>query len=72
METVPFNYYLMQRLLKYSSKYEINFQMWPKQYSIYISKDGIDLHSVGGYDCPNDVIEVALQYLDRINKNVTS
>lgn len=59
---------LMNRLLKYSLKYEISFQMWPNQYTIYIAKDGIDLYSYGGGSGPNETMIGALNYLDRINK----
>lgn len=61
---------LMARLMDYSEIYEINFQLWPECYSIYISKDGIDLHSYGGESEPNKTMKRALEYLDRINKKV--
>lgn len=58
---------LMKRLMEYSEWYEISFQMWPNQYTIYICKDGIDLYSYGGSDDPDETMEGVLKYLDRIN-----
>lgn len=54
--------------MNYSATYEISFQMWPKQYTIYVAKDGVDLHSYGGADDPNEAMKGILEYLDRINK----
>lgn len=65
---IEYNEFLMHRLMSYSSRYEISFQMWPNQYTIYIAKDGIDLHSCGGDAYPNEAMKRALEYLDRINK----
>lgn len=58
----------MSRLMDYSSVYEINFQMWPNQYTIYVDKDGVDLYSYGGADDPNEAMKGILKYLDRIKK----
>jgi hypothetical protein len=58
---------LWSKLLKYSEKYEITYQMWPEYHAIYIAKDGIDLYSFGSYD-PADTMRGALEYLDRITK----
>lgn len=60
---------LFNRLDKYAGKYDINFQLWGEdRYSIYISKDGIDLADFGGRATANEAMTDALQYLDRINK----
>jgi hypothetical protein len=56
---------ILSKLLKYSDRYEINIQFWPKQWSIFIAKDGVDLESYGG---GTEVLERGLDYLDRINK----
>lgn len=57
---------LLKRLLRYSDRYEINIQFWPKQTSVYISKDDIDLTDFGGdFDF---AIGAAVKFLDRINK----
>lgn len=61
--------FLFERLIEYSRKYEISFQMWPKQNTIYIEKDGVELQSFGGYDTAEDVMTHALEYLNRINKS---
>lgn len=64
---VKFTNALMKRLMDYSSVYEISFQMWPEQYTIYIAKDGVDLSSFGGGEGPDETMLRALNYLDRIN-----
>lgn len=65
---IIYDRYLMNRLMDYSSIYEISFQLWPKQYTIYIEKDGVDLASYGGSDNPNEALKRALEYLDRVNR----
>ena len=64
-DLVMASYFL--KLVGYSEQYEINFQMWPNQYTIYISKDGIDLSSFSGEDEIHSM-SMALKYLDRVNK----
>lgn len=39
---------LLSLLLKYSDRYEISIQFWPKQTAVYIAKDGVDLKDFGG------------------------
>jgi hypothetical protein len=58
---------LFRRLMAYSDRYMINFQMWPNQYTIYIEKDNVDLWSYGSSDA-TETMTVALEYLDRINR----
>jgi hypothetical protein len=62
---------LFARLLEYSKKYEISFQMWPDQKTIYIAKDGVDLTSYGSSDA-EWTMRSTLDYLDRINKKDVS
>jgi hypothetical protein len=56
---------LWKMLFEFSNKYEINFQMWPDQYTIYIEKDGIELWSFGSSSAEMTMNE-ALKYLNRI------
>jgi hypothetical protein len=58
---------LFKRLMAYSDRYMINFQMWPTYHTIYIEKDNVDLWSYGSYDA-TETMTVALGYLDRINR----
>lgn len=56
----------LKKLLKFSNKYEISIQFWPKQIAVYIAKDGMDLIDFGGdFDY---VIGKSIRYLNRINK----
>lgn len=57
---------LWTKLLKWSDVYEISFQMWPHQYTIFIEKDGVELWSFGT-DEPIEPLQKANQYLERIN-----
>lgn len=60
---------LWLRLLKYSDRYCINFQMWPEQYTIYIEKDGVELGNfVSGCDTAIESMRFAVEYLDRITR----
>lgn len=53
--------------MAYSDRYNINFQMWPNQYTIFIEKDCVELWDFGSHE-PIEVMRRALEYLDRINK----
>lgn len=56
----------LERLIKYSDRYQISIQFWPEQTSVFIMKDHVDLTSFGGgFD---ETIKAALDYLNRINK----
>lgn len=56
---------ILGRLLKYSDRYEISIQFWPKQIAVYISKDMVELKDYGGdFDF---AIKRSIEYLDRIN-----
>lgn len=55
---------MLKKLLKFSDRYEISIQFWPKQIAVYIAKDGVDLTDFGGdFDF---TIEKSIEYLNRI------
>ncbi len=58
---------LFAALIKYSERYEINFQFWPDQKTVYIAKDGIDLTSFSS-DNVADTLAQVIEYLNRINR----
>lgn len=61
-----------ERLNKFAGKYEFNFQMWGEgKYSIYVSKDGVDLWSCGGEETAEDAIKKTLNYLKSIKATIT-
>lgn len=61
--------HLFDKLNKYAGKYEISLQVWgPGKYTIYISKDGIDLWDRGGFETAEEAMKEAVNYLSRINK----
>jgi hypothetical protein len=56
-----------ERMLKYAGKYEISIQFWGESNTnAFISKDGIELYSIGGND-PETALQRTVEYLDRIN-----
>lgn len=57
----------LAELLKFSDRYEISIQFWPKQIAVYISKDGVDLADFGGGF--NFAIDNSIKYLKRINND---
>lgn len=59
---------LLTKIMRYSKKYEINVQFWPKQWAVYISKDGVELNSFGGD--PEPTLRQGVDYLDRITRAV--
>lgn len=62
---------LFEKLNAYAGKYQFSFQLWGKgEYTIYISKDFVELTSFGGYEDAEDCMLAALNYLDRINKKL--
>jgi len=58
---------LMLRLIDYSTRYEINIQLWPEYNTIYVAKIGIDMFNYGGHNL-KDVLVTVLGYLDRVNR----
>ena len=55
----------LNELISFSDRYEINIQFWPKQISVYIAKDGVDLID---YGCDFDfAIDNSIEYLKRLN-----
>lgn len=57
---------LLSKLLKYSDRYEISVQFWPKQTAVFIEKGGVELKSYGGdFDF---AIGESIKYLNKINK----
>jgi len=55
---------ILKKLLKFSDRYEISIQFWPKQITVYIAKDGVDLTDFGGdFDF---AIGESIEYLNRI------
>ena len=64
---------LFKELEKWSNKYDINFQFWHRNNSVYINKSGhndlmVDLYSTGGYDTPKEVIIAALDWIYKVNR----
>lgn len=55
----------LEKLIRYSDKYEISIQFWPEQIAVYIEKDGVELQSYGGGF--NHAIESGIDFLERIN-----
>lgn len=39
---------ILKKLIKYSDRYEISVQFWPKQTAVFIMKDRVDLKDWGG------------------------
>ena len=63
------NIHALEELLQYVEKYEIGLviHFWPKQWAVYIAKDGVDLTDFGGD--PDEAVEMANEYLYRITKH---
>lgn len=64
----------MYLLNEYMGRYCISFQFWGSgNNNVYIEKDGVELYSAGGEETPFDIMTIALNYLDKINrKNQTN
>lgn len=59
---------LFEKLLQFSDRYDISFQLWSGRYSIDIARDGVPLWDYGGSHEPAEVMEKALQYLKDVRK----
>lgn len=57
----------LQKLLKFSGKYEISIQFWPEQIAVYIAKDGVALIDFGGD--AEFAVGKSIEYLNRITGN---
>ena len=58
---------MIDKLIYYSERYEINLQLWPDQKTIFISKDGIELVDFSS-DSFEETAKMAIDYLGRINR----
>jgi len=47
--------------------YDFNLQLFNDEFNLYIEKNGVDLESFGGYQTESEVVEVAENYLNRVN-----
>lgn len=64
MKYTPKQMQLLERLLRYSERYQISIQFWPTQVAVYIMKDEVDLTSFGGtFD---EAIQMALDYFKKL------
>ena len=60
---------LFEKLNPYFGKYEISFQFWGVgNNNVFINKNDVEIASFGGEETPEDIMQVTLSYLDRINK----
>lgn len=58
---------LVNEIAIWSKVYEINFQFWPKQNSVYISKGGVPLADYGGDVSMMECLFWACKYCRRVN-----
>jgi hypothetical protein len=61
--------HLLNQLSKWSKIYHFSFQFWGRNNNnVFIEKDDVEIHSIGGEATPEDVIIKALNYVLRINQ----
>jgi hypothetical protein len=61
--------HLFKRIKKYSDRYQFTFQFWGEgNNNVFIDKDDVDIYNTGGYDTPEEVMEAAIEFLDKINR----
>jgi hypothetical protein len=59
------------KMLSYAGKYQISIQFWGNgNTNVFIEKDGVELTDFGGL-MPQDAIKKTVEYLNRINKQLT-
>lgn len=54
----------------WATQYELNFQHWPNQHSVWIGKRGVNLNSFEGRDSIEEVYFLCCEYLRKINPSV--
>ena len=54
---------LMNEIEKWQEKYDITFQFWHLNNTVYIEKDLVDLYETGGYSTPREAIEACLKWI---------
>ncbi|MFD1770837.1 hypothetical protein [Sphingobacterium suaedae] len=58
----------MDRLAQYAHMYDFNVQIMNKEYNIYVDRDLIDLHSVGGYETLDEAVDEVIKWILRLNR----
>jgi hypothetical protein len=60
--------YLVVEIEKWSEQYDLSFQFWGAgNNNLYISKDNVELYDTGGYESIEDVLEEAVDWIEKHN-----
>lgn len=59
---------MLAQINKWSAIYQFSFQFWgDNNNNLFIEKDGVDVHSCGGFDTPEEVLATALAWVNKQN-----
>lgn len=59
---------LLKELEKWKGIYDFGIQLYNGDWNIYISKDDVDLYSIGGDRVLKDALTTILEWINRVNK----
>jgi hypothetical protein len=58
----------MAKIQFWSGKYDLSFQFWGEgDCNVYISKDSVDIKSMGGEDTPLEIMNQAIEWCEKAN-----
>ena len=59
---------LMGKIEYWQLKYQFSFQFWPDgENNVYIYKEGVELRSMGGRGCIEDILRDTIQWCEKAN-----
>jgi len=58
----------IDRLDRWKKQYDFNCQLYNGDYTIYVSKDDVDVFEAGGHLAFKDAVDVVIKWLERVNK----
>lgn len=61
---------LYRQLQKWKDVYDVNFQMYGGEFNIYLSKNDIELYSMGGCETPEEALNGCLAWINKVNKPI--
>lgn len=68
-KVIPLSEALKEIETKYADRYEISFQFWGVgRNAVFIDRNGVELYSYGFTDTFEEIVNIALQWLKRVNK----
>lgn len=58
---------LLRRINYWRKKYDLSFQFWQDQNNVYIARDLVDIHSMGGRESIEEILQDTIEWCEKTN-----